>query len=1007
MEKIRFNRKDYWLRLFPKFNEYNDLENLLLNCSGMTLEEVEKEYYNSKKKDIKLEFFYEYYNDFEKEINDVLERVKEEVPWCYFIKPLLISYTRELLELIYSSEIIENKKTFIYYSILEIVKKLNNIYLRVLIVEIRKLSLEKRLEGDTPKERGEYFRNVLLKNKEYIKSIYILYPELSRVLENTTKNQVEFIKKILTCLEEKYIELIKTFKLENKEKLIKIELGSGDTHNKGKSVSLLYFKSGIKLFFKPRNVEIDKAYYNFLSYLNNEKIEGFSKLYSPIVYSNEDRDSGWQEFVEFKECKDEKEVNNFYRRIGEILCILHLFNSKDFHYENIIAKGEYPVLIDLETILNPKVYDDYNECTALMEINKIISDSVYFSGLLPRNIISKKNKNVLDLSGLSASEEQKAQYKTMVIENYDTDEVKIVKKYMNIEIKNNNPKLGDKVIKSENYVNDIKEGFLNLYRWMLKNKKILKEKVIEFFSNKECRVVIRATMVYSQILNTSYHPELLKNTVDRKVYLSRIAISSNEIIKRFIATEYDELFYGDIPYFKVNTSDNNFFNINNNKSIIDEVCERIEKLNELDLEKQMSIINLSYEEKLRGISCYRTGIKLLNKDALININKEDALGVAEKIGKYIIRKGVKGINNGYDEYRWLSLRTVQGNRMTIMDAGLDLYEGNAGIGLFLAYLSKFTRDKEIESDALKTINPIINSLNQEKKIGFFNGISGELYALYKIGKILNNDNIKNIVLDYIPKIEELIDEDENCDITAGYAGLLLFLISIYNDTKRLGFLNLMEKIYDKIKSKSIINEYGTTWSEDGLIGFAHGNAGIEAALIKYYKVSGKKEILDLIKDSVKFEKHFFNSNKGGWPRAAINYDIYSNYWCHGNGGILLSRLILKEEGYTYEGIDKEIEFCIKELIKSGIGNDFCLCHGDVGNLLILYKACQVLKNDELKEKVLYTFINYIEKLKKENFIEKEFKFKEKNSLMIGIAGLGYGILKFLYCDEIPCILSLE
>ena len=944
--------------------------------------------------------------NFEALIDNILKNITKEIPWGYFTKPLLLFYTRKLYENINLSKIVENKDEFMKFSIYEIVKRLNEVYLRVLIAEINKLSKEDKLIGETPKERGTYFRDVFLRKDRYLENVYTFYPELTRLLKNSVENQVDFICKIINDTNEKKIEIYNEYNMDTKDKLKRIKLQSGDTHNKGKSVSLLIFTSGKKLVYKPRNVEIDRAYNELISFLNNSSIKGYHNLYSPKVVSNKGR-GGWQEFIEYKECNTNEEVNNFYRRVGEILCIIYLFNGRDFHYENIIANGEYPVLIDLETLLNPRIYENFNENNSFDMVNKLVSESIYFSGLLPRKIVSKKNHNIIDLAGLSMANEAKAQYKTMVIENYDTDEVKIVKRYINIKPKNNNPKLRNEVVKSEEYIEKIEEGFINFYRWIINNKVLLKNKIKQCFSNKECRVVIRGTMVYSQILNTSYHPQLLKNTIDRKVYLSRIGISLNETISRFLPKEYEDIQQGDIPYFTVNTSENNFYNKDIKVSIIDEIINKIDSFNKLDLDRQISILYMSFEDKIRRN--YATKNKFLDTNTTYKEIKNININVAKKIGDYVIKKGIYGKNK--KEVSWLALRMVKGNIMSIMDAGFDLYEGNAGIGLFLAYLSKFIKDKEIENIVMSTIKPIINHIKDEKKIGFFNGLSGELYSLFKIGKILNKEELIGVVYKNIPYLKTLIDSNGNIDITSGYSGNLLFIISIYKEVKdatlKEELLGLMELIYKKIKNKAIRNKFGVTWSEDGLIGFAHGNVGIESALIKYYNITRKEEILELIREGVNFDRSLFDKEKGGWPRAAINYNIYSNFWCHGNGGILLSRLLLKEENFEYKYLDEEINFCINELITKGIGGDYSLCHGDTGNLLILYKAAILLKDKGLKERVLGTFKIYMDKIIEDNIIEEDFKFKENNSLMIGLSGIGYGILKFLYYDEVPDILILE
>src|SRR3712207_8377597 len=46
------------------------------------------------------------------------------------------------------------------------------------------------------------------------------------------------------------------------------------------------------------------------------------------------------------------EALRYYERAGMLLCLFYVLEGTDCHYENIIASGEYPVLIDTETLMH-------------------------------------------------------------------------------------------------------------------------------------------------------------------------------------------------------------------------------------------------------------------------------------------------------------------------------------------------------------------------------------------------------------------------------------------------------------------------------------------------------------------------------------------------------------------------------------------------------------------------------------------------------------------------------
>ena len=51
-----------------------------------------------------------------------------------------------------------------------------------------------------------------------------------------------------------------------------------------------------------------------------------------------------------RRCRGEEEIRHFYRRIGIQAGIGYFLGSHDFHYQNLVACGEYPVLVDLENL---------------------------------------------------------------------------------------------------------------------------------------------------------------------------------------------------------------------------------------------------------------------------------------------------------------------------------------------------------------------------------------------------------------------------------------------------------------------------------------------------------------------------------------------------------------------------------------------------------------------------------------------------------------------------------
>ena len=132
-----------------------------------------------------------------------------------------------------------------------------------------------------------------------------------------------------------------------------IQLGLSDRHDHGRTVAILGFQDGRKVVYKPRDCAIDDAWRRLLGWLADHAPD--IRLHAPRVVLR--ADYGWVEYIEAVSCTDAAAVGRFYRRYGILLALATLLRSRDLHAENVVAFGEHPVVIDLETLLSPDFGD--------------------------------------------------------------------------------------------------------------------------------------------------------------------------------------------------------------------------------------------------------------------------------------------------------------------------------------------------------------------------------------------------------------------------------------------------------------------------------------------------------------------------------------------------------------------------------------------------------------------------------------------------------------------------
>lgn len=401
----------------------------------------------------------------------------------------------------------------------------------------------------------------------------------------------------------------KAFKIEvDLGKVDSIVRGISDSHNYGKSVMIVQFCSGLKLVYKPRDLGLEKAFFNFLKWFEQQKFELSSKNLKIVNCSTH----GWIEFVEASACKNVVQISKYYQRAGMLLCIIYVLQGTDCHYENLIAHGEYPVLVDLETLLHPCIWSDTYSKEVSDSSKQKHTYSVCSTGLLPKlSVDSEQLESNLeylpDYSGLGQINKNLPQ-QTLRWHKINTDNMSLNFESISLPPGKNNPFISEIEISPKDYVDDIVYGFQQTYLFITKNRKTLlsaKSPIKEFF-NQKIRVVFRNSNTYSSISRKLLEPKYLRNGIERSLemdILSRGLISSQKkhSFWSILKEEHCAMQRLDIPYFSAhanqkklivypNITIENFFK----SCSYDDIIDRINKLDIKNLESQVELIKSSF-----------------------------------------------------------------------------------------------------------------------------------------------------------------------------------------------------------------------------------------------------------------------------------------------------------------------------------------------------------------------------------------------------------------------------
>jgi lantibiotic modifying enzyme len=129
-------------------------------------------------------------------------------------------------------------------------------------------------------------------------------------------------------------------------------------------------------------------------------------------------------------------------------------------------------------------------------------------------------------------------------------------------------------------------------------------------------------------------------------------------------------------------------------------------------------------------------------------------------------------------------------------------------------------------------------------------------------------------------------------------------------------------------------------------------------------------------------------------------------WCNGAPGIGLARLS------ALEGLDEvatrcEIDTALQTTLSHTFGQNHCLCHGDLGNIELFWKAGQILDDPQWGVEALRLAGSVAKSISENKVLCGTPMSVVRPGLMTGLAGIGYELLRLAEPQRVPGVLTLE
>ena len=730
--------------------------------------------------------------------------------------------------------------------------------------------------------------------------------------------------------------------------------GLSDPHHGGRTVSRVAFASGLVLMYKPRALGLEAAFARLVAWLNDGRVTLPLKAAAVL-----DRGThGWMECVATAPCRDAAEVDRYYQRAGMMLCLAHVLGGADLHHENVMACGEFPVLIDLEVLMSAPVRRDVLSPAAVPHGNagREVWDSVLRTGLLPITRAGVRGRYRRS-GGLVAT---------------TTDRVESCRRWQHVNTDfmrpglqaaeprlSNLPHLHAQPVPVDGYVESVVTGFTAMARVLEGHRDDLLRRggVLQPFRAHHTRVVLRDTEAYAALINQLLQPRVLRDGAEWAIEIELLLGSTSQRSKprgwRAHVAELDALWHLDIPRFDAAT-DGVDLRIDDRHRVPRYLAEtghhgvttRLRALNDEQLEVDRQSIRVALQSAaVDHAAADRAAADGGDRAASLQHH-------AHAIGDVLRRLAYE---DSRAQLGWLGIRRADaaGTR-GIQAVGWDLYGGRCGIAILLAAVD---RDHHAQEPyAARVLAPLIagrQAITDTLPAGLTaslgaRGLGGVVYGLVRAAELLRSDALMGAAERVAAAItRERIDRDDALDVIDGVAGAALGLLALHRSTTHPWVLARARRcgqhLLDRARRRGRQGRYAwTTAHERTPRGFAHGAAGIGYALACLYSATGLPAYRDMALAAVERpRRRAVNARaRDGASRAAP----MTRSWCQGITGVSLSCLAvsrLVDQPDLREGLDAVLA---DAAALEDLGPFDDVCCGNMGRVELLLTAAHVLEN---------------------------------------------------------------
>ncbi|HEY3954525.1 MAG TPA: type 2 lanthipeptide synthetase LanM [Streptosporangiaceae bacterium] len=888
--------------------------------------------------------------------------------------------------------------------------RLARLAVRTLVRELDLARTGQRLAGDSGRERFAGFIRQQ-STPEALAALFTRYPVLARLLGTACLHAVDAGLELMTRFTADRPAIIASL-LGGTDPgpVVAVEPGLGDLHRHGRSVAAVTFANGDKVIYKPRDLAAYQLLRDVAGWLN-QRVPGCGLRMARALARP---GYGWLELIGHERLARPAATAAFYRREGVLLAALYALQATDIHCENIIACADQPVLIDAETLLQPALPTP--DTISADPAASALAASVCRTALLPFSDVG--TNGVVDRSGMGGAPGQDGAEPVLDWDPPATDHTRLIWRPATFPGAANQPLTDGQAASPAGHEPLVLEGFRLGYAAITADRDSF-TRIIESGRDIEVRVIIRTSRDYAQLLDESTAPDLLHDARDRDAALDprRGAPAGHRLWRELARHELSDLRAGDIPLLTTRPASRDVWTSAGQRlpGLLDRpglsgALRVLAAMDEVDQRDQEWVISASLATGSPAgdhVSVRPMPVPLAAAAAERGRMLTAACGLADQI----VARGMTGPAGagapdgraagrgaGRSRVNWIGLQMVEGARWMVLPMGASLTDGYLGVGLFLAQLTTLTGVSRYAAAARRAAHPVPRLLDALAArddlltaIGCgAGGLGGISYALARMAALLDDAELATWAEIAVRATAQAAGLTASPGWMAGQAGCLAAMTAVQAELGSAAAGELARTCADQLTALVQRTDGRCVPGDDRApAGFAAGPAGIGWALTRFAATGQHPRYLRAGQHAVR---------RGGGPVAA-QAEHYG--WCRGAAGLLVAHSCLDGIGPA------ELDAAGKALASRPILHDLSLCHGELGITDALATVAAAARADGMAAQVRQRAGLILDAAGRHTRYCGTPGGVPTPGLLSGLAGIGYGLLRLGFGDQVPSVLLLE